>query len=63
MAKLRELLQRLSTQLKNLDVPFTSDFESSLQNAHHVVDAIFGIFSSLLSLISTKILLNPNNRL
>ena len=35
-------LQRLSTQLKNLDIPFTEDFESSLNSTNHVVDAIFG---------------------
>lgn len=40
-------LQRLATQLKNLDVPFTEDFESDLRNTHHVVDAIFGVFSFL----------------
>ncbi|MCJ1399358.1 hypothetical protein MMC11_002560 [Xylographa trunciseda] len=37
-----ELYQRLMTQLKNLDVPFTSDFTSALQSTDHVVDAIFG---------------------
>ncbi|MCJ1415122.1 hypothetical protein MMC32_001453 [Xylographa parallela] len=37
-----ELYQRLMTQLRNLDVPFTSDFTSALQSTDHVVDAIFG---------------------
>ncbi|KAH0544628.1 hypothetical protein FGG08_001278 [Glutinoglossum americanum] len=37
-----ELYQRLVTQLKNLDVPFTEDFQSALRESHHVVDAIFG---------------------
>lgn len=37
-----ELYQRLATQLKNLNVPFTDDFESDLRSTHHVVDAIFG---------------------
>ena len=38
-----DLYQRLATQLKNLDVPFTEDFNSSLNTTDHVVDAIFGI--------------------
>ncbi|KAL8819667.1 MAG: hypothetical protein Q9191_007687 [Dirinaria sp. TL-2023a] len=38
----QELYERLSTQLKNLDIPFTEDFESSLKTTDHVVDAIFG---------------------
>ncbi|EKD12496.1 putative apolipoprotein A-I binding protein [Drepanopeziza brunnea f. sp. 'multigermtubi' MB_m1] len=29
-------------QLKNLNVPFTDDFPSALQDSDHVVDAIFG---------------------
>ncbi|KAI9862010.1 MAG: hypothetical protein M1824_001755 [Vezdaea acicularis] len=37
-----ELYQRLATQLKNLEVPFTSDFHSALKDSNHVVDAIFG---------------------
>ncbi|KAL8791316.1 MAG: hypothetical protein Q9195_005935 [Heterodermia aff. obscurata] len=37
-----ELYQRLSTQLKNLDIPFTDDFESSLKTTNYIVDAIFG---------------------
>ncbi|KAI9814536.1 MAG: hypothetical protein M1832_005716 [Thelocarpon impressellum] len=37
-----DLYQRLATQLKNLDVPFTEDFPSALKESHHVVDAIFG---------------------
>ena len=38
-----DLYQRLATQLKNLDVPFTEDFTGSLKTTDHVVDAIFGI--------------------
>lgn len=38
-----DLYERLATQLKNLDVPFTEDFNGSLKSADHVVDAIFGI--------------------
>jgi NAD(P)H-hydrate epimerase len=37
-----DLYQRLSKQLKDLDVPFTEDFHSALQQTDHVVDAIFG---------------------
>ncbi|KAI9783308.1 MAG: hypothetical protein M1816_001440 [Peltula sp. TS41687] len=37
-----ELYQRLTTQLKDLDIPFTEDFSSELNQSHHVVDAIFG---------------------
>ncbi|MCJ1367136.1 hypothetical protein MMC16_006268 [Acarospora aff. strigata] len=37
-----ELYQRLATQLKNLNIPFTNDFHSALQSTNHVVDAIFG---------------------
>ena len=38
-----DLYERLATQLKNLDVQFTEDFNASLKTTHHVVDAIFGI--------------------
>lgn len=34
--------QRLSTQLKNLNIPFTDDFPAALKDSDHVVDAIFG---------------------
>ncbi|MCJ1412375.1 hypothetical protein MMC19_006469 [Ptychographa xylographoides] len=37
-----ELYQRLMTQLRNLHVPFTEDFDTALQGTDHVVDAIFG---------------------
>ncbi|KAK3167563.1 hypothetical protein OEA41_010690 [Lepraria neglecta] len=37
-----ELYERLTTQLKNLDIPFTEDFENTLKTTNHVVDAIFG---------------------
>lgn len=38
----RSLCQRLVTQLKNLDIPFTEDFASAINDTDHVVDAIFG---------------------
>ena len=38
-----DLYERLATQLKNLDVPFTEDFNGALKTTDHVVDAIFGI--------------------
>ncbi|KAI9676104.1 MAG: hypothetical protein M1817_000848 [Caeruleum heppii] len=34
--------QRLATQLRQLEVPFTADFGSALKESDHVVDAIFG---------------------
>ncbi|KZF23038.1 meiotically up-regulated gene 182 protein [Xylona heveae TC161] len=37
-----ELYQRLCTQLKTLDIPFTEDFQSALKETDHIVDAIFG---------------------
>ncbi|KAF2107758.1 apolipo protein A-I binding protein-like protein [Lophiotrema nucula] len=37
-----ELYQRLSKQLQDLAIPFTSDFPSALAATDHVVDAIFG---------------------
>lgn len=37
-----ELYHRLSTQLRNLNIPFTDDFPSALKDSDHVVDAIFG---------------------
>jgi len=37
-----ELYQRLTTQLNHLDVPFVEDFTTALDEADHVVDAIFG---------------------
>ncbi|KAF2398079.1 apolipo protein A-I binding protein-like protein [Trichodelitschia bisporula] len=37
-----ELYQRLTTQLRDLDVPFTEDFPAALAQTDHVVDAIFG---------------------
>lgn len=37
-----ELYQRLIAQLKNLEIPFTSDFNKALKSTNHVVDAIFG---------------------
>ncbi|KAF1816485.1 apolipo protein A-I binding protein-like protein [Eremomyces bilateralis CBS 781.70] len=38
----KELYQRLTKQLQDLQIPFTTDFPTALQNADHVVDAIFG---------------------
>jgi NAD(P)H-hydrate epimerase len=37
-----DLYQRLTTQLRNLNVPFTDDFPSALKETDHIVDAIFG---------------------
>ncbi|CEJ60259.1 Putative AI-BP family protein [Penicillium brasilianum] len=37
-----ELYQRLKTQLQNLSIPFTTDFETALSNSHLLIDAIFG---------------------
>ena len=37
-----ELYQRLSTQLKSLDVPFTDDFKGALKETDYVVDSVFG---------------------
>ena len=37
-----EIYQRLANQLRNLNIPFTEDFEASLKNTNHVVDSIFG---------------------
>ena len=38
----KDIYDRLTTQLKNLNVPFIDDFSTSLSTADHVVDAIFG---------------------
>lgn len=37
-----DLYARLTTQLKNLHIPFVTDFSESLNEADYVVDAIFG---------------------
>ena len=37
-----DLYQRLSAQLKSLEVPFTDDFRSALKETSYVVDSIFG---------------------
>ncbi|GAB7351497.1 hypothetical protein MBLNU459_g2144t2 [Dothideomycetes sp. NU459] len=37
-----ELYQRLSQQLKDLRIPFTDDFKSSLSQTDYIIDAIFG---------------------
>ncbi|TVY20983.1 NAD(P)H-hydrate epimerase [Lachnellula arida] len=37
-----DLYQRLTTQLKNLSVPFTEDFPKALKENDHIIDAIFG---------------------
>ncbi|TVY45622.1 NAD(P)H-hydrate epimerase, partial [Lachnellula subtilissima] len=34
--------QRLTTQLKNLSVPFTEDFPKAIKETDHIIDAIFG---------------------
>ncbi|RQM07445.1 hypothetical protein DH86_00002905, partial [Scytalidium sp. 3C] len=38
----RTTSQRLCTQLKSLNVPFTDDFQAALKETDHIVDAIFG---------------------
>lgn len=37
-----ELYQRLTTQLHNLSIPFTTDFPTALKETDHIIDAIFG---------------------
>ncbi|KAF3924492.1 hypothetical protein ABW21_db0208720 [Orbilia brochopaga] len=37
-----EILGRLVIQLKNLDVPFTEDYETAFKETDHIIDAIFG---------------------
>ncbi|KZZ98937.1 YjeF-related protein [Moelleriella libera RCEF 2490] len=41
-----DLYWRLSKQLEDLNVPFTNDFSTALLSADHIIDAIFGSFSS-----------------
>lgn len=38
----KDIYQRLSKQLQDLDVQFVDDFDKALGNADVVVDAIFG---------------------
>ena len=52
-----EIYERLATQLRNLDIPFTEDFEGALKQSNHVVDAIFGIFVPPLLLLLLLLLL------
>lgn len=47
-----ELYQRLSTQLKELGVPFTDDFDGALRETSHIVDAIFGEHVALISYVA-----------
>ncbi|PYH41687.1 NADHX epimerase [Aspergillus saccharolyticus JOP 1030-1] len=37
-----ELYQRLTTQLKNLSIPFITDLPEAIKSSHLLVDAIFG---------------------
>ncbi|KAL3418948.1 ai-bp family protein [Phlyctema vagabunda] len=37
-----DLYQRLASQLRNLEIPFTDDFPSAVNETDHIVDAIFG---------------------
>ncbi|KAI9702540.1 MAG: hypothetical protein M1836_001020 [Candelina mexicana] len=37
-----DLYQRLAKQLKDLNIPFTDDFQSAIKSTDHIVDAIFG---------------------
>jgi NAD(P)H-hydrate epimerase len=41
-----ELYQRLTVQLKDLGIPFITDFHAALKETHQVIDAIFGLFST-----------------
>ena len=52
-----EIYERLATQLKNLDVPFTEDFHGSLKTTDYVVDAIFGTTNQFRILVSKLTLL------
>lgn len=52
-----EIYERLATQLKNLDVPFTEDFHGSLKTTDYVVDAIFGTTNQPRVLVSRLTLL------
>lgn len=54
--------QRLTTQLQDLNVPFTSDFHSSLSQTDYIIDSIFGFsfsgevrepFPSVISALAT----------
>ena len=38
----KDIYDRLTTQLRNLDVPFTDDFDEGLSVTDHIIDAIFG---------------------
>ena len=58
----RESRQRLTTQLQDLSISFTSDFHSSLSNTDYIIDSIFGFsfsgevrepFPSVISALST----------
>ncbi|ORY17245.1 meiotically up-regulated gene 182 protein [Clohesyomyces aquaticus] len=60
-----DLYQRLTTQLRSLSIPFTTDFATALTQTDHIVDAIFGFsfsgevrepFPSIISMLrDTKI--------
>jgi len=38
----KDIFERLTTQLKDLDIPFTEDFEKALHETDYIVDSIFG---------------------
>ena len=38
----KEIYTRLATQLKNLRIPFTTDFAAAANSTDHIIDAIFG---------------------
>ncbi len=38
----KDIYDRLTTQLKNLNIPFTNDFTGTLSSTDHIIDAIFG---------------------
>lgn len=37
-----ELFQRLETQLRQMNIPFTEDLENGFAKADHIIDALFG---------------------
>lgn len=38
----KDIYERLTTQLRDLNVPFTEDFDSALKETDYIVDSIFG---------------------
>ncbi|TVY94378.1 NAD(P)H-hydrate epimerase [Lachnellula willkommii] len=57
-----DLYQRLTTQLKNLSVPFTEDFPKAIKETDHIIDAIFGTppFLTLILILILILTLTPH---